>query len=308
MKIINNFKDYLLNRSNRYRYHKSEHTKLEQEVDALNKKIKKLTYPYPPGHFHSPINDLNFLKDREDLIWKPEFTEGIEKNEKEQLNLLKSFSKYYPEIPFKSKKQPELRYYLENNYFARGDGIILYSMMRTLKPKRIVEVGSGFSSALMMDVNDLFFGGKLKLTFIEPNPERLYGLMSEKDRLDHQVIPKIVQDVDLEIFEKLEPDDILFIDSSHVVKTGNDVQHIFFKILPKLKSGVYIHFHDIFYPFEYPKHWILDNRWNWNENYFLKAFLMYNTQFKIVLLNKFICHEENLKGIAPTSSAWLKKI
>jgi len=82
--------------------------------------------------------------------------------------------------------------------------------MRTLKPKRIIEVGSGFSSALMMDVNDLFFGVKLKLTFVELNPERLYGLMSKKDKSDHQVIPKIVQDVDLEIFEKLEPDDILF--------------------------------------------------------------------------------------------------
>jgi len=214
-------------------------------------------------------------------------------------------------MPFKYEKQPNLRYYFQNDFFGKGSGIILYSMMRTLKPKRIIEIGSGFSSALMMDVNDLFFDNKLKITFIEPYPKRLYSLISEKDKANYQVIPEIVQNVDLEMFKKLEPNDILFIDSSHVVKAGSDVQHIFFKILPELKSGVYIHFHDIFYPHEYPKQWVFDVGRSWNENYFLTAFLMYNNQFKIVLLANYLWHHHKnyLKDIEADggSSAWLKK-
>ena len=110
-------------------------------------------------------------------------------------------------------------------------------------------------------------------------------------------------------FRKLEPNDILFIDSSHVVKTGSDVQHIFFKILPEIKSGVYIHFHDVFYPFEYPKHWIFDNHWSWNEYYFLMAFLMYNTSFKIVLSTTYLSHyhEKVIKDIELTDDHSMEK-
>lgn len=280
--------------------------RLNDYVARLENDLSKFTYnsgEHPPGHFYSPINDHDFLKNREDKIWElneikdkefieenPQFIEGIELNKEEQIDLLKSFAQFYSEMPFKYKKQPDLRYYFENGFYEEMDGIILYSMIRKLKPKKIIEIGSGFSSALMMDVNNLFFENKIKLTFIEPYPERLYSLMSEKDKIKNKVISEIVQDVNLKIFHELESNDILFIDSSHVVKTGSDIQHILFKILPKLKNGVYIHFHDIFYPFEYPKQWILNNRWNWNEQYFLISFLMYNKQFKIVLLTHYL-HE-----------------
>jgi hypothetical protein len=101
------------------------------------------------------------------------------------------------------------------------------------------------------------------------------------------LIEKKVQDLNLEIFEKLNCGDFLFVDSSHVVKTGSDVNYILFEILPRLKSGVLIHFHDIFYPFEYPKDWVF-NGWNWNEDYFLRAFLMYNTEFEIKLFSHYL--------------------
>lgn len=327
-RIINSFKNYLLDKSNQYIYYKTKYTQLTQENNRLKNELThlnviidkkrssnaKLTHEndrlkdyvdelnyniggFPPGHYHSPINDVDFLKSREDKIWKPEFIEGIEFDEKEQLDLFKSLTKYYPELPFKSTKQEGLRYYFENRMYGRECATILYSMMRKLNPKKIIEIGSGFTSALMMDVNDLFFGKKIKLIFIEPNPERLFSLMSEQDKINNKVIIKIVQDVNLEKFQELEPNDILLVDSSHIVKTGSDVQHILFKILPKLKSGVYIHFHDIFYPFEYPKNWIINNRWSWNEDYFLRAFLMYNNQFKIVL-------SKNVSG----QSLWLKKV
>ncbi|NYB26254.1 MAG: class I SAM-dependent methyltransferase [Methanobacteriaceae archaeon] len=338
VKTIINFKNYLLNKSNQYRYYKSHYASLKQDIVKLEsnlkdlkirldekssvnaslkqdivklkKEIAALTHGYPPGHFYSPINDIDFLKSKEDEIWKPELIEGIELREKEQLNLFKLIVKYYPEFPFESK-QPNLRYYPGNNMYGIGSAILLYSMIRVLKPNKIIEVGSGFSSALMMDVNDLFFEKEIELTFIEPYPERLYSLMSEEDKTRNEVIDKIVQDVNLEKYKELEPNDILFIDSSHVVKTGSDVQHIIFKILPVLKSGVYIHFHDIFYPFEYPKNWVINRKWSWNEDYFLRAFLMYNNQFQIALSTKYLYeyHDEvDYKGYDIGNSLWLKKV
>lgn len=347
VKTITIFKNYLLNKSNQYRYYKSHYvqlkediirleddlrdlnikldekihtnSRLKEDVIKLNKEIATLTYEHPPGHFYSPINDSDFLRSREDRIWKPEFIEGIEIHEKEQLDLFKSFTKYYAELPFKSTKQPNLRYYFENNMYGVGSGILLYFMIRTLKPNKIIEIGSGFSSALMMDVNNIFFENKIELTFIEPYPERLYSLMSEQDKVNNEIIPKLVQDVGLEKFKELGSNDILFIDSSHVVKAGSDVQHILFKILPTLNIGVYIHFHDIFYPFQYPKSWLIDCKWNWNEEYFVRAFLMYNSQFQIALSSRYLheYHNELLDYMVQDipeikdgfgNSLWLKKI
>ena len=244
---------------------------------------------YPPGHYYSPIISVDDVRKRESEIWGKvkDGIKGIELNAEKQIGLVKELSVYYKEIPFKAGKQDKIRYQFENNAYSYTDGIILYSMMRHLKPKRIIEVGSGYSSALMLDVNELYFQNQIKLTFIEPFPERLYSLMTEKDKQDAIVIGDIVQSVPVETFEVLEEGDILFIDSTHVVKTGSDVVYILFEILPKLKSGVIIHFHDIFYPFEYPKEWVFGG-FNWNEDYFLKAFLMYNNSFEIKLYSHYL--------------------
>jgi predicted O-methyltransferase YrrM len=160
-------------------------------------------------------------------------------------------------------------------------------MLRHLKPERVIEIGSGFSSALMLDVNEHFLENKTELTFVEPFPKRLNSLLTELDAKQTNIVEALVQEVDLNIFKRLEKDDILFIDSSHIVKTGSDLHHIFFNILPIINSGVYIHFHDVFYPFEYPKTWVL-NGFNWNEDYFLRAFLMYNSDFEIVLFSDYL--------------------
>ena len=160
-------------------------------------------------------------------------------------------------------------------------------MIRYLKPKQIIEVGSGFSSSVMLDTNQMFFNNEINLTFIEPYPERLYNLLKEEDKKNTEIIVDFVQNIDVTVFEQLNEGDILFIDSTHVIKTGSDVHFILFEILPKLKKGVYIHFHDIFYPFEYPKEWVYKGR-NWNEDYFLRAFLMYNTEFEIELFSHYL--------------------
>ncbi|HEV8082952.1 MAG TPA: class I SAM-dependent methyltransferase [Chitinophagaceae bacterium] len=245
---------------------------------------------YPPGHFHSPIVSIEDVQRREKEIWKTnqeESIKGIELNVNEQLDLMNSLSVFYAEMPFAALKNKSLRYYFENDFYSYTDGIILYSMIRYFKPKRIIEIGSGFSSAILMDTNELFFNKNIELLFIEPHLERLHSIMSEIDRKDYKINQSNVQLVPLDVFRSLEENDILFIDSSHIVKTDSDVNFILFEILPILKKGVLIHFHDVFHPFEYPRHWVLQG-FNWNEDYFLRAFLMYNHDFKIKLFSNHL--------------------
>jgi predicted O-methyltransferase YrrM len=244
---------------------------------------------YPFGHFYSPIVSRAELVELENEIWGEggqDFIMGINLNLENQLLLLKEFSKYYPEMPFKDEKPDKHRYCFNNGAYAYTDAIVLYSFIRHFKPKRIIEIGSGHSSAVMLDTREAFVND-INITFIEPYPKRLYRLFKDNDRDNCTVLAKKVQNVEISEFQKLQRNDILFIDSSHVSKTGSDVNYEIFKILPALNSGVIIHFHDVFYPFEYPKSWVSEGR-NWNEDYLLRAFLSYNDQFEIVLFSDFI--------------------
>jgi predicted O-methyltransferase YrrM len=245
---------------------------------------------FPAGHFYSPIISVEEVRARESEIWgktQKEGIEGIDLQTQNQIQFAKDLSIYYNEMPFEAAKKDGLRYYFANSFYSYTDGIVLYSIIRHFKPKRIIEIGSGFSSALMLDTNQVFFENQINLTFIEPYPERLYSLITEADKQSTTIIESSVQSVPLSVFQKLEAGDILFIDSTHVSKTGSDVNHILFEILPSLQSGVMIHFHDIFYPFEYPKEWVYGGK-NWNEDYFLKAFLMYNQKFEIKLFSEYL--------------------
>jgi predicted O-methyltransferase YrrM len=243
----------------------------------------------PPGHFYSPLPSIEEIRNNEDLIFVKDAADlpGVNINETRQLSTLASFQKYSLELPFQALANDRQRYYYENGYFSYLDAIILYCMMREIQPKRIIEIGSGFSSCVILDTNELYFDDSIACTFVEPYPERLYSLIRESDRNKVTILKNKIQDVDRARFTDLEAGDILFIDSSHVSKIESDVNHILFEILPSLRNGVYIHFHDIFYPFEYPKEWIYGGV-AWNEAYLLRAFLQYNTAFTIQFFNSFM--------------------
>lgn len=162
-------------------------------------------------------------------------------------------------------------------------------MIRYLNPKTFIEIGSGFSSCLTLDVDELFLDNSMNVTFIDPYPNLLLSLIKEHDKDKARIIHQRLQDVGLEVFEPLSANDILFIDSTHISKINSDVNRIFFEILLALSSGVYIHFHDVFYPFEYPREWIYEGR-AWNEIYMLRAFLQYNREFCVVFMNTFMEH------------------
>jgi len=278
----------------------------------------------PPGHFYSPIPDYDEIRNRDyKNDQKLKEIPGIDLKESHQLELVESFAEFYRELPWKDHAEGQtLRYYYDNIYFSYGDVITLYSVMRKFKPKRIIEIGSGYSSAAMLDVDGLFFNGSIQFTFIDPHPERLRSLVPEKGLRRYTVVELPAQQVDVTEFEKLGKGDILFIDSSHVSKTGSDVNYLIHKVLPVLKTGVIIHFHDILWPFEYPKKWLKAGR-VWNEAYLLRAFLQYNSSFEVLFFNSFLeqHHRKYLREKMPlmlrqpaskmtfgNSSLWLRRV
>ena len=294
-------------------------THLAAQRDSLQAELAALRHAcgfVPPGHFYSPLPAFDEIAKEESRIFGPMPREipGVDLREAEQLHLLEQFAKFYPDIPFRIDATPGLRYHFYNPSYAYSDGVMLHCMLRHLKPKRLIEIGSGYSSCVTLDTNDLFLGGTLETTFIEPYPDLLKSLISDADRARVKILPKRLQDVELDLFSSLGAGDVLFIDSTHVSRIDSDVNRLFFDILPALAPGVVIHFHDIFYPFEYPKESIQFGR-AWNEMYVLRAFLQYNRSFRILLMNTFMAHfhrqflQENMPLCLTNigGSIWLEK-
>ena len=271
----------------------------------------------PAGHFYSPLPSLDEVKrDALRLFGSPPGNlPGIDLNERAQLALLEEITRYYRDLPFPAERSTARRYFYDNPSYSYSDAIFLYGMIRHAAPKRIVEVGSGHSSCVMVDTDELFLGGRVDFTFIDPYPDRLRSLLRPEDLGRVRILAQRVQDVGLEPFLALESSDILFIDSSHVVKIGSDVNHLLTEILPRLRPGVYVHVHDVFYPFEYPEEWVAEGR-AWNETYALRAFLTFNQAYEIVLFNTYLerFHREIFARDMPLclknegGSIWLRRI
>ena len=273
---------------------------------------------FPAGHYYSTVVSLESIEERQNEIWTDRDNDeipGVELNIESQLQLVKEFVKFYSELPFpERKKKDSVRFFYENSFYSYSDAIILYSIIRKFQPQRIMEIGSGYSSAVMLDTNEFFFEGGIDLKFIEPYAEdRLERLIGSTKKVNAEIIRKNVQEIPPEVFKELVSGDILFIDSTHSVKTGSDVNYILFEILPVLKKGVLIHFHDIHFPFEYPKECVLSG-FGWNETYFMKAFLRYNKEFEIILFSDYLhkFHKEIFKSMPLTykntgSNLWLVK-
>ena len=255
-------------------------------IGNLRKQLEKQG-DFPAGHYYSPIPDRNevltYINSRKPLEMQ---LPDIDINKDGQLRLLNEYSEFYKELPFPDEQKSDFRYFFNNKYFSYSDAIFLYSFLRKHKPKRIIEIGSGFSSAVILDTVDRFFSYRPEITFIEPYPDRLKSLLRSDDEGRVRIIDKKLQEISSGLFESLESGDFLFIDSSHIVKCGSDLQLLIFDIFPLLPSGVFVHFHDVFYPFDYPSEWLKKGRY-WNENYFLRAFLAHNCEWRIYFFNTY---------------------
>lgn len=246
-----------------------------------------------PVHYYSPIPDTRELPDE---LWQQKRTPlSFDLNEESAFDLLERLNEMYareynkfPIVPDGST--PE--FYLSNSAYSSGDAEILYAMVRDLKPRKIVELGSGYSTLVICqairenqrETPDY----QCEFIAVEPYPPSfLNPLPAEVTRLES----KPLQRVNSDIFSSLGANDLLFIDSTHVARIGSDVIHEYLVLVPNLAAGVAVHIHDIFIPAEYPRVWIDEARYFWNEQYLVEAFLSYNSAFEVIM---------------PTHHLWLK--
>lgn len=242
----------------------------------------KVRQTYPAGHFYSPIPDLNDVVDRRSQLFdRTRAPKDIPLREAEQWATLAEMRVALDGFPWSNDGIEAGRYRFNNEMFGRGDAAVLAAMLLVRRPQRFIEVGSGWSTSVALDVRDRMLDG-LAVTCIEPHPQRLLGATGTPAESGIRLLHQRLETTDPEVFHALEPGDVLFVDSTHVGKIGSDVNTILFDVLPELPDGVVIHFHDIPWPFEYWEDWVFEGR-AWNEAYLLRAFLAHNDRYRIVL-------------------------
>lgn len=255
-------------------------------------------------HFYEPIPDTRELGDS---VWeKRSALAGIDIDEGTQLDLLSrfktEFQQEYEQFPREKTGVPG-DYYVHNDMFEAVDGEILYCMIRHFKPRRLIEIGSGYSTLLaakaLLNNKKNDNNHSCEFTVIDPFPHRMLrkGIAGVS-----RLVAEPVQKVPLAEFEKLREKDMLLIDSSHVLKIGSDVEYEYLEILPRLNKGVFVSFHDIFLPAEYRKGWVMKDHCFWNEQYLLQAFLAFNTSFRILWAGSYmhLNHSDKLRDAFPS--------
>lgn len=259
---------------------------------------------FNPAHLRKPLS-----QDRE--------LPGIDWNVPEQLDLLSRFQFNDELLRFPIDRQSGHEFFYRNGFFESGDAEFLYNMIRLFKPKRIFEIGCGQSTLLATNAvaTNRSEDASYRCEHVCIEPYEVGWL----DQLDVTVVREPVELIDKAFFGRLETNDILFIDSSHMIRPQGDVLFEYFEILPILKPGVLIHVHDIFSPKDYLEEWIQSVCF-WNEQYLLEAFLSYNSEFKIVGALNFLKHHypSELTEVCPVlrqqyesrepGSFWLRRV
>jgi hypothetical protein len=216
------------------------------------------------------------------------FLPGIDFNTKEQLQLINQFNYNDELIVFPINKETELSFYYNNDSYMSGDAEYLYNIIRFFKPRKLIEIGSGYST--------LMANKAIKKNFEESPENNISHICIEPyeqdwlSRMNIELIRKKVEDLNLDIFKTLKKNDILFIDSSHIIRPQGDVLFEYLQILPILNEGVIVHIHDIFSPKDYLDNWVLNDHLLWNEQYLLEAFLSSNNSYKIIAALNYLSH------------------
>jgi predicted O-methyltransferase YrrM len=248
------------------------------------------------------LSDKTGFQLRSDHYYEPTYSEahlppntmverplpGLDMNEAGQLALLARFifADELAQIPLDKPSRTEFGY--RNNMYGVGDAEIYYSMIRAKKPRRIIEIGSGNSTLMAKLAIDRNGAEDPDYSCEQICIEPFEAAWLES--VGVQVIRERVETISLEIFDTLGPNDILFIDSSHVIRPWGDVLREFLEIVPSLRPGVIVHVHDIFTPRDYPEPWLREQRLLWNEQYILEAFLSFNSRFEIICAANWLRH------------------
>jgi hypothetical protein len=248
---------------------------------SLQKEVETLGFHLIKDHFYSPIPSLNSVKNQPKNT--PTFLDTLGLTGPDQFDALFekviSHSDNLEHLP----RSCESGFYWNNPMFPPLDALTYYGLICELKPKRIIEIGCGFSTEIALRASEQANG--VSIECIEPYPsERFKSLIPKVSRFSQSLI----QNIPVEYFTTLESGDFLFIDTAHVTKRDSDVNYIIFNILPALKPGVIVHIHDIFLPFDYPESWLQEIGIMWNEQYLILAMLMAKGKFKPILLNYYL--------------------
>jgi predicted O-methyltransferase YrrM len=241
-------------------------------------------------HFHSPVPDTRVLSTPEmrARLWPEEAPgqPGVDWRGEQQLALVGEELAGQDPMTFPETTEDPTEFFSSNPAFAPHDAWALQAMLRQLRPRRMIEVGSGWTSLLAARVNREQLGGEMRLTCVDPYPQDF--IAAGIDGLS-ELIEQPIEAMPLDFFSELGAGDVLFIDSTHTVKTGSDVVYLFGEVLPRLAPGVVVHIHDIFLPGEYPPQWVLSG-WAWNEQYLVQAFLAFNREFEVLLSLGWLAH------------------
>jgi hypothetical protein len=232
-------------------------------------------------HFYGPIPNLAELP--ADHFQRRSELPGVEMRLQDQLAWVKEWDALAGELDALPAGSPEgpPRFSHDNPFFAGADANVLYALLRTQRPSRMVEVGSGQSTLLSAQAlaRNSKEGSRCRFTAYEPFPAE-YLRAGPIEGLD-ELVSLPAQRIPPEAFEELTAGDVLFIDSSHVLKTGSDVQSLYLEVIPRLAKGVWVHIHDIFFPLEYPEPWVRQEHRFWTEQYLLQAFLAFNAAWQV---------------------------
>ncbi len=273
---------------------------------ALKTSTRWLGFDLVKRHFYSPVPDFDNIPDgyweRRSELGGLDFDTGrqLEFIERELVPHLADFNP-------PRDRGPEAGFYLDNGTYGPVDAEVLYAMVRGGKPKRVIEIGSGFSSLVIgaaLGANRAE-GAEAEYEIIDPYPGSASHDMGGEKALREVADLRVesVLDVPVEHFKSLGAGDILFVDATHTVKVGSDVNRVVLDVLPELNPGVSIHFHDVFLPREYPRRWVETEEWYWAEQYLLQAFLAFNDSFEILLAANTLSrdHSERLAELIPSS-------
>lgn len=290
---------------------------LELLARADFRDIQQAGYHLQVKDLYSPLNDCAFLEANRDLWAEPTEPAGIDWNLDHQLEVAREVAGYVEELREIPQESTDPNVFCWNNKFwNKADALVQYGLIRSRRPRRVVEVGCGWSSLMLshaLTKNEAEGVARTAVVQIEPNPrETLMGSLPWHWR-QHL---SILQRAPMSFFEELEANDVLFYDGSHCAKVASDVTWFFFRVLPRLKPGVLIHVHDIFFPHDYREDWVFDRGQTWNEQYVLQAFLMHNDCYRVEICNSYLAFKQAAKlselyrdvqsprGV----SIWLRKI
>ena len=266
--------------------------------------VKHVRAKNPPGHFFSPVVDPDLVRDYVTMS-RAAVTDGVP-GIPFPVEEMEAFwarnSEFIAATPFTAERTDDNRYYYGGGPYPIGDAMTLRAMIHDLRPRRIIEMGSGYSTACMLDSAEHAGLEDFHVTCIEPFPGRLHSVLRPDDiGTKVTLMETTAQSVPLSVFQELQPNDILFIDSTHVLKTGSDVHYQLFFLLPLLPPGVIVHVHDCRWPLEYSDKQIFAKNYSWNEVYGVRALLMFSNRYRVIFSGSFFAEkrEEMVKQTNP---------